>query len=147
MSEAAAAAVEQSLQIRPLQAAEIDAAVALWETAGLTRPWNDPHQDCRRAMGGPASEVLTAIVGGQLVGTVMVGHEGHRGWIYYLAVEPSLRGQQIGAQLVAAAEDWLREQNIPKLMLMVREGNDVVASFYDKLGYSRQQVMTFGKFL
>ncbi|GAA3049929.1 MULTISPECIES: GNAT family acetyltransferase [Actinomycetes] len=130
-------------------------AVALWHEAGLTRPWNDPEGDCRRALEGKESTVLClppsrasdGASGGRLRGTVMVGHDGHRGWIYYLAVRDDLRGQGLGERLVRAAEDWLRARGIPKLMLMVRRENQAVHAFYDRLDYTEQDVVTLGRFL
>lgn len=92
------------VEIGELADAEIAAAAALWAEAGLVRPWNDPHADARRALAAPASTILAARDGGQLVGTAMVGHDGHRGWVYYLAVAVDRRGQGIARVLMVAAE-------------------------------------------
>lgn len=123
------------------------AAVGLWHECGLTRPWNDPDADLARALGGPSSTVLAAVTDGRLVGTVMVGHDGHRGWVYYLAVPPHQRGHGTGRELMRAAEVWLLERDVPKLQLMVRAGNDAVVSFYERLGYADQKVVVLGRFL
>lgn len=126
----------------------VDAAVALWRQTGLTRPWNDPHQDCLRALTGEESTVLVARdATGELLGTVMVGQDGHRGWIYYLAVEERLQGQGLGKQLLAGAEDWLRGRGVPKLMLMVRQENAAVQDFYRGLGYTDQDTVVLGRWL
>jgi ribosomal protein S18 acetylase RimI-like enzyme len=122
-----------------------DAAVALWHEVGLTRPWNDPVADLRNALSGTTSTVLAAIEGDALVGTAMVGTDGHRGWMYYLAVAPAAQGTGLGRELVAAAEDWVRARGIPKLMLMVRSGNEAVLGFYASLGYEVNEVATLGK--
>ncbi|GAB3187835.1 GNAT family acetyltransferase [Nesterenkonia suensis] len=140
-------------------------ATALWHQAGLTRPWNDPDADCLRALDGAESTVLCLRPVGaedrdvgrdvgrdvdsheELLGTVMVGHDGHRGWVYYLAVPAARRGQGLGERLVRAAESWLRQRGVPKLMLMVRQENAAVRAFYDRLGYSEQDVVTLGRFL
>ena len=98
------------MQIRPLTLDHADAAARLWEQGGLTRPWNDPRADFRTAVQGPASEVLGALASDTLLGTVMVGHEGHRGWLYYLAVDAERRGAGVGRALVAAAERWIEDQ-------------------------------------
>lgn len=134
-----------SVQVKPVPQAQADEAVALWEHAELTRPWNDPHADFARAAGGAASEVLGAYDDGELVGTVMVGHDGHRGWIYYAAVRDSRRGEGIGRQLVAAAEEWVSSRGVPKLMLMVREDNTAVQDFYVGLGYAPQATVVLGR--
>lgn len=120
--------------------------VNLWRECGLTRPWNDPHADLRRAVDATSSTVLAALDGGMLQGSVMVGHDGHRGWIYYLAVGHAARRQGLGRRLMAAAEAWVREQGIPKIMLMVRESNTDVVEFYDRLGYTDQGSVVLGRF-
>ncbi|TDS84184.1 MULTISPECIES: GNAT family acetyltransferase [Nesterenkonia] len=136
------------LRLTELPLELVDAAVALWRQAGLTRPWNDPHQDCLRALTGEESTVLvTQDAAGELVGTVMVGQDGHRGWIYYLAVDERLQGQGLGKQLLAGAEDWLRRRGVPKLMLMVRQENAAVQDFYRALGYTDQDTVVLGRWL
>lgn len=122
-------------------------AVQLWRECGLTRPWNDPGADLARALEGPSSTVLVAVRGGRLLGTVMTGHDGYRGWVYYLAVQPDDRGNGIGRDLMSAAEAWLHEQGIPKLQLMVRADNTAVIEFYEQLGYVDQRVAVLGRFL
>lgn len=122
-------------------------AVALWATCGLTRPWNDPRADLDRALRGPSSTVLAALDAEHLVGTVMVGHDGHRGWVYYLAVDPGHRARGLGRALMSAAEEWLDARGIPKLQFMVRADNASVIRFYEHLGYTDQQVAVLGRFL
>ena len=122
-------------------------AVALWREAGLTRPWNDPDADLRRAVDSPASTVLAAWTAGDLLGTAMVGHDGHRAWVYYLAVPTDRRGEGIGRRLMAACEQWARDRGVPKVQLMVRRTNDGVVAFYESLGYERSDVVVLGRFL
>ena len=125
-----------------------DDAVGLWRIAGLTRPWNDPYADLARALASPTSTVLAAQdEGGRLLGTAMVGHDGHRGWVYYLAVDPGLRGNGLGRQLMHASEQWLRERGVPKVNLMVRTTNHAVLAFYAALGFEDGKVVVLGKFL
>jgi ribosomal protein S18 acetylase RimI-like enzyme len=121
--------------------------IALWQACGLTRPWNDPHADFALALANPTSTVLLARNGDGLIGSVMVGFDGHRGWIYYLAVAPQRQRGGIGRALVAAAEAWLAERNAPKVQLMVREGNAAALGFYARLGYTPQGAVTLGRFL
>lgn len=120
-------------------------AVALWHDTGLTRPWNDPLADLCRAMDGASSTVLGAIDGETLVATAMVGHDGHRGWVYYLAVDPAAQGQGLGRQMMKECEDWILAQGIPKLQLMVRSGNAAAMGFYLKLGYTDAEVVVLGR--
>ena len=124
-----------------------DEAVALWHESGLTRPWNDPVEDLQRAMRGPASTVLAALDDGQLIGTAMVGHDGHRGWVYYVAVTLSAQRQGIGSALMKACEEWVASRGVPKLQLMVRTTNAEVAQFYARLGYADADVLVLSKLL
>lgn len=123
------------------------AVVALWQACGLTRPWNDPVADFAQALAGTTSTVLIAGRGEALAGSIMVGFDGHRGWVYYLAVSPDFRRQGIGRTLMESAETWLRACGAPKIQLMVRDDNHAALGFYEALGLERQKVVTLGKFL
>jgi ribosomal protein S18 acetylase RimI-like enzyme len=135
------------MTIQEAGAADRDAVIGLWQAAGLTRPWNAPAADFDRAAQGTTSAILLLREGDTLLGTAMVGEDGHRGWVYYLAVAESARGQGHGRALMAAAEAWLRARGCPKLQLMVREGNDAAIGFYRALGLEVQPVVTLGRFL
>jgi ribosomal protein S18 acetylase RimI-like enzyme len=119
--------------------------VALWEETGLTRPWNDARADLERAAAGAASEVLIGLGSGRLMATVMVGHDGHRGWVYYLAVRQDMQRHGYGRAMMSAAETWLRARGVPKLDLMVRNGNNAVDGFYRSLGYMLDDVHVFSR--
>ncbi|MCH1883393.1 GNAT family acetyltransferase [Agrococcus sp. ARC_14] len=121
------------------------AAIALWHATGLTRPWNVPETDFARAVDGATSAVLGIRDGDALVATAMVGHDGHRGWVYYLAVDPARQRQGLGAALMRAAEAWIVAAGGVKLQLMVRAGNDGVLDFYRALGYDDQGVTVLGR--
>ena len=133
------------IAIVPAAAPDREAVVALWQQAGLTRPWNDPQADFDLALGGPASTILLARQQEQILGSVMVGFDGHRGWVYYLASDPDRRGTGIGRQLMQAAEDWLRQRGCPKIQLMVRSDNQPARGFYQAIGYELQDVVTIGR--
>lgn len=134
------------VKIEPLPEALYDAAIRLWHNSGLTRPWNDPEADLRRAVSSRSSAVLAAVgADGCLVATAMVGHDGHRGWVYYLAVDASARGRGLGRQMMEACEAWVRSQGIPKIQLMVRATNKAVVGFYLHLGYVDAEVIVLGR--
>lgn len=147
----------------------LDAVVSLWERCGLTRPWNPPRPDLDRALADPAAVVLVAWedaeegdedraggAGGASsvapvapvgsVGSVMAGFDGHRGWLYYLAVDPERRGSGVARALVERAESWLADRGARKVQLMVRAGNPA-ASLYPHLGYEAQDVEVYGRWL
>ncbi len=133
------------LTIASLNAADIPDLVELWREAGLTRPWNDPDEDARMALAGPTSTILGARIEGRLAASVMVGWDGHRGGVYYLAVADRHRGQGYGRLMMQAAETWLVQFNAPKLNLMVRTDNDAAHGFYDSLDYVRDAVVVRSK--
>ncbi len=133
------------MDIIPLDDTAAEAAVALWQSCGLTRPWNDPYSDFRRAVSGQSSVVLGLYDGESLIGTAMVGVDGHRGWVYYLASAPERRGQGIGRALMDAAEAWVERRGMPKIQLMVRRSNTAVVDFYDALGYEEQDCVVLGR--
>lgn len=142
-------AVEQtpSVKTRRLLAADRDDAVGLWRAAELVRSWNDPAEDVDRAIAGPTSTVFGGFDGERMVATVMAGHDGHRGWVYDLAADPSARGRGFGTQMMSCAEAWLRQQGATKLNLMVRHSNPGARDFDERLGYEDGNVTVLGRWL
>jgi ribosomal protein S18 acetylase RimI-like enzyme len=136
-----------SLAISPIADADVDHVIALWQRCALTRPWNDPAADIALARRGANSTILVGRAGDTIVASALVGHDGHRGWVYYVAVDPAQRGKDFGRAIMAAAEDWLRAQGLEKVMLMVRADNTAVRAFYDKLGYATQERAIYAKWL
>jgi ribosomal protein S18 acetylase RimI-like enzyme len=135
------------LAVADIADADISAVIALWQACGLTRPWNDPTADIAMARKGPNSTILIGRDDDNIVATAMVGHEGHRGWVYYVAVDPHRQGKGYGRAIMHAAEDWLRATGIEKLQLLVRPGNAQVKAFYESLGYGEQPRIIFAKWL
>src|SRR5882762_9294746 len=124
------------LTVKSAVAEDEQAVVALWRACDLVASYNDPVADFRFAKAGPCSDVLVAVDdAGEVAGSVMVGHDGHRGWLYYVASRPTSRSKGVGRRMVQAAENWLRERGIVKVQLLVRETNTKVVSFYEHLGF------------
>lgn len=117
----------------------------LWDECGLVVPWNNPEADFILALSSPSSAILVLEDNQQIVATVMVGLDGHRGWFYFLAVKPEFQKTGLGRQIIEAGEDWLKERGCPKAMLMVRHTNNQVIDFYKQLGYKMDEVSVFGK--
>ena len=136
-----------ALAIAPIADADVAAVVALWQACGLTRPWNDPQADIAMARREPNSAVLIGRAGDAIVATAMLGHDGHRGWVYYVAVDPDRRGKGYGRTIMHAAENWLREAGIAKLQLLVRRENVKAGAFYRSIGYAEAQTIVFAKWL
>jgi ribosomal protein S18 acetylase RimI-like enzyme len=133
------------MEIRTYESGDEDAVVALWKECGLTRPWNDPREDIRRKLTEQPELFLIAVVDERLVATVMAGFDGHRGWVYYLAVSPDQRGKSVGRALMDTVERLLLERGCPKINLQIRSSNSGVIDFYRKLGYAADEVVSFGK--
>jgi len=123
------------------------AVTALWHVCNLTAPYNDPATDFHFARSRPGSDILVAAEGDEIIGSVMVGHDGHRGWLYYVAVAPQHQKKGIGRALVKAAERWLSDRGVPKVHLMVRETNTQVVEFYAHMGYDPMPRVNMQKWL
>ena len=136
-----------ALAIAPIEDGDVTAVIALWERCGLTRPWNDPAADIALARRGANSSVLIGRDGGAIIATAMVGHDGHRGWVYYVATDPDHRGKGHGRAIMNAAEEWLRLAGIAKMQLMVRSDNTRVQAFYESIGYDEQERILYAKWL
>jgi ribosomal protein S18 acetylase RimI-like enzyme len=135
----------RDLVIRSFARGDEEAVISLWEAAGLTRSWNDPRKDIARKMTIQPESFLVAVLDGEVIGSVMAGYDGHRGWINYLAVTPSSRRAGVGRALMSEAERILREAGCPKINLQVRGTNDSAVGFYEALGYTTDDVISLGR--
>ncbi len=133
------------MTIRVFQPADENAVVELWEKCGLLRPAIDPRQDIRRKLGVNPELFLVGEAGGEIVASVMAGYEGRRGWINYVAVRPELQRRGLGRKIVGEAERRLGLLGCPKVNLQVRTTNHPVIKFYERLGYSIDEVVSMGK--
>lgn len=133
-------------EIRALRDGDIDGAVALWDACGLLRPWNDPRADIARARAAPQCEIFVVPDGKRIAASVMAGHDGHRGCVYYVATDPARRGEGLGKAVMDHAEAWLKSQGAVKINLMIRGGNPV-AGFYEAAGYVREDREVMAKWL
>ena len=131
--------------IRPFTADDQDAVLALWQDCRLVVPQNDPAMDIAAKVRFQPDLFLVALLDGRLVGTIMAGYEGHRGWINYLAVAPDRRRQGVAKTLMDAAENALRALGCPKINLQVRRTNSAVIAFYHSLGFNEDEVISLGK--
>ncbi len=134
------------MEIRVFALQDSEAVVQLWHDCGLYRPWNDPHKDIARKL-SVSPELFWVGVDdqGEVMASIMVGYDGHRGWINYLAVHPKHQRQGHALQLMQRAEAELTALGCPKLNLQVRAGNEAVIAFYESLGYSDDHTVSLGK--
>ncbi len=133
------------MDIRIYRQDDLEEVITLWERCDLLRPWNDPETDIERKQNQGADLFLIAEAAGEVVGTLMGGYDGHRGWANYLAVHPDFRGRGIANALMSRLEKKLIARGCPKLQLLVRDDNDAVLAMYEKLGYEIQDTVCLGK--
>ncbi len=133
------------LVIRSYQPQDETAVVQLWLQCNLVVPQNNPERDIKRKLRVNPEWFLVGVLGGHVVATCMAGYEGHRGWINYLAVSPHHRRQGIGMRIMEEAEKKLSAAGCPKINLQVREANRTVIRFYERIGYTRDLVVSMGK--
>ncbi len=135
------------MRILPYADAAFPDLVALWDACGLSVPYNDPAQDIALLTASANAALFLGYRGEQLIGSIVVGHDGHRGWLYRLAVAPEFRGLGFGRALVRHAEAWLRERRIRKAQLMIRDTNAAVRDFYARIGYGAQPRLVMARWL
>ena len=121
------------------------AMIELWRECGLVVPWNNPLTDIARKKADSPELFFTGRIDGRLVASCMAGYDGHRGWIYFLAVANCEQRKGFAAQLVAHVEAQLIELGCPKLELMVRDANHEVIAFYQAIGFNLDPVRVLSK--
>lgn len=131
--------------IREVEDPDVATLSELWEACALVPPWSSAAEDIRRCRANPTSTLLVGELAGRVVATAMTGIDGHRGWIYYVAVEPSERRRGHARRMVEAAEAWLADRRAPRILLMVHPENTVAIRLYESLGYGRSAMIVFGK--
>ena len=133
------------MNIRPFHIDDQAALIALWQEAGLATRQNDSSKDIQRKLKVDAELLLVAIQDRRIVGSVMGGYDGHRGWINYLAVRANFRRQGVATALMRRVEADLALKGCPKINLQVRNTNASVLAFYSALGYLDDRVVGLGK--
>jgi len=136
---------EAELVIRPYRDTDAEGVVELWRRCDLVVPWNDPHDDIATKAATQPELFLVGTVAGEIVATVMAGYEGHRGWINYLAVAPDRQRRGFGRRMMEHAENELRTRGCPKVNLQVRGSNRAAIGFYERIGFSVDDVVSLGK--
>ena len=130
---------------RDFEPADTACVAKLWQECGLTRPWNDPVKDIERKLTDQNGAFWVVCQDSVVVASVMIGYDGHRGTINFLAIAPELQRSGIGAELMRRAEAFLIDIGCPKVSFCVRKDNLAVLAFYDRLGYAADDVHFLGK--
>jgi ribosomal protein S18 acetylase RimI-like enzyme len=132
--------------LRPFEDADESAVVALWnEVLPDSAPHNDPLMAIRKKLAVDRDLFFVVVVDGLVAGTVMGGYDGHRGWIYSVAVAPSQQRRGIGRALIERLEEEFSARGCLKVNLQVRASNEGVVAFYKKLGYAVEERISMGK--
>ena len=134
-----------TLVLRAYRDEDFTAVLALWTSCEMLKPHHDPKRELALLRAESNAELFLAFVDERLAGSVQLGHDGHRAWMYRLGVHPTLRGRGIGRALVSCAESWAMARRMPKLMLLIRDGNEAVAGFYARLGYQEEPRLVMSK--
>jgi ribosomal protein S18 acetylase RimI-like enzyme len=134
------------MRIRQYEEADEPAVIALWqEVLPDSAPHNDPAAVIRQKLAADRALLLVAEAEAAVVGTVMGGYDGHRGWVYAVAVHPQHRRRGIGGALLRQLETALAERGCLKVNLQVRATNAAVVAFYESLGYVVEERISMGK--
>jgi ribosomal protein S18 acetylase RimI-like enzyme len=133
------------MKIRPYERGDDSAVIELWRKCGLVRPINDPKKDIERKLKVNPELFLVGVEGGKVITAAMGGYDGHRGWVYYLGVEPEYRHKGIGQKMMEALEEKLLGMGCPKLNLQVLDDNKEVIKFYERIGYKAEPRTSMGK--
>jgi ribosomal protein S18 acetylase RimI-like enzyme len=134
-----------SFSIRTFQPGDEEDVIRLWKDCRLVVPQNDPGRDIRRKLRVNPEWFFVGVLDGELIATCMAGYDGHRGWINYLAVSPHHRRRGFAGRMMQEAESLLKSAECPKINLQIRSSNREVIAFYEKIGYSADDVVSMGK--
>ncbi len=133
------------MKIRNYKPEDKQQIISLWTECGLVVAWNDPAKDIERKCNENPELFFVGVLNNTIIGSCMAGYDGHRGWIYYLAVDPKFQKKAFGRQLVEHAQSVLNSIGCPKINLMVRKTNKNVINFYKALGYNDDPVVVLSK--
>ncbi len=132
--------------IRQFEDADGSAVILLWDAVSRSdAPHNDPALAIRNKLAVGRDLFLVAECDGAVVGTVMGGYDGHRGWVYAVAVSPGYRRRGIATALIRRLEGELAERGCLKVNLQVRGSNGEAVSLYEKLGFRVEDRVSMGK--
>jgi len=135
----------KQLIIRSFQIPDEFEVIDLWHRCNLVVPQNDPRKDIKMKLQVQPELFFIGVISNRIVSTVMTGYDGHRGWIYYLAVDPDFQKKGIGRCMFEKAESKLRELGCSKINLQVRNSNKSVIAFYKHIGFGDDDVLGMGK--
>ena len=135
----------KQLIIRSFQISDEPDVIDLWHRCNLVVPQNDPKKDIEMKLRMQPELFFIGVISSRIVSTVMSGYDGHRGWIYYLAVDPDFQKRGIALRMVEEVESKLRKLGCLKINLQIRNSNNSVIAFYKHIGFGDDDVIGMGK--
>ena len=135
----------KQLVIRSFQVSDESDVIGLWHLCNLVVPQNDPNKDIEMKLQVQPELFFVGVISNRIVSTIMSGYDGHRGWLYYLAVDPNFQKKGIGRRMVEKAEMKLRKLGCQKINLQIRNSNESVIAFYEHIGFGNDDVLGMGK--
>lgn len=133
------------MKIRSFTIEDEKAVIELWQKCDLVRSWNNPRADIVRKLKVNPELFVVGVLDGKIIAAAMGGYEGHRGWVNYLAIDPSYQRKGFGRQIMQDIEKRLLALGCPKISLQVRNGNTQALEFYNRIGYKEDNVISLGK--
>jgi ribosomal protein S18 acetylase RimI-like enzyme len=135
----------KQLIIKSFQISDEPDVIDLWHRCNLVVPQNDPKKDIEMKLQVQPELFFVGVISNRIISTVMSGYDGHRGWIYYLAVDPDFQKRGFARRMVERAEMKLRKLGCSKINLQVRNSNKSVIAFYEHIGFLDDDVLGMGK--
>ena len=135
----------KQLIIRSFQISDEPDVIDLWHRCNLVVPQNDPKKDIEMKLQVQPELFFVGVISSRIVSTVMSGYDGHRGWLYYLAVDPDFQKRGIARRMVEEVESKLRKLGCTKINLQIRNSNNSVIAFYKHIGFGDDDVIGLGK--
>lgn len=133
------------MNIRQFNDNDRQQVIALWQACELTRPWNNPDKDIDRKLKFQPELFFVGELDSKIIASAMAGYDGHRGSVFYLAVDPKCQDSGYGKILMEHIEQTLENLGCPKLNIGIRSSNSKVLGFYKQLGYTVDEVVSLGK--
>jgi len=133
------------MNIRNFHSNDKKKIIELWRKCNLLRPWNDPENDINRKLEDSPELFLVGELEGKVCASAMGGYDGHRGWVNYLAVDPSVQNAGLGRQIMNELESRLVNMGCPKINVQIRSNSIDAMEFYKRIGYSTDEVVCVGK--
>ncbi len=136
------------IQLRPFTPSDQTSLIDLWNNVFPNpRAHNLPQRIIAEKCAVQAGLLLLAVQNDRVIGSIIAGYDGHRGWLNLVAVLPEYQRQGVGKQLVEYAFEKLSAAGCSKVNIQIREGNEAVITFYQRMGFAIEPRVSMGRFI